>query len=698
MKIQGLKTNDYSDLQQTNANEPNPATELKNSVSQALAEVQQFREANGEYLSEENLVELNRIETMLTAQSAAIDAYGVGGAAGAYASSDEYAFYDMPTGLDPEWNGINSDSIYKDANDMGRFSDDPEWYGEYQGSFTIPNSGDKTNPNKFSFQMTDDMIGVFAESRGRDMIVTVVYGDAEQSRKTWVVKDGSIRSEPFIISAAGVSHGVTIDCSRLLRQHDNVWIHGSEYDDLIKGSQGNDTIIAWKGNDEIFGNAGNDIIYADEYYDRAGQHDPSYGDNDRVHGGLGNDQINMGGGSQDVVFTSDRGEMIAEEEIWENDIAMIPDGIDAVIGGDGNWEVSKIEDGMVTVSNNNPNGVAGEIILDMAELPGYNMAFGEMGSDGSLIVTFAGEAGAFKVKFKDFFKAFLPNTGNPNDAIVSLTINGTDGSEIFNFDKVIINETNSQIINLHGGAGDDLMFGAHNDMLKNGLSTDTEDMLKSSESPAILGSYVNSGVFTSSEQYSYADADKKKWNGYEAGVNPQGQIEIKADAAYAGGRPEVLHLKVPAGYSKGYITQHADGNTYVICVKPTASGRAESIVFKIDGSLGLAYNEILVQSSGTTTVGEGGASTTANSNAIPLIAVSLDDTDYLTSGGEGDDLVFMEEGAKKDSADKESEIVRQQVATAYTNYTPPASSGGGSDGRAAAGAAEGSDDGSGEGA
>lgn len=696
MKIQGLKIKNagFEDLQQEGAGETSVADELKSEVDEALVEVQQFKEENGEYLSEENLVELERIETMLKAESAAIDAWGIGGAEGGAGVEGEYAMWDIPEGLDPGWNGIPDDFIWDDADDAARLADDPEWYGEYAGTIQIPNSGDPMNPTKFGFQMTDDMIGVFAESRGHDMIITVVYED--QTRESWIVEDGCIRTEPFLISAAGLSHGATIDCHRLFRQHDNIWIHGTEHDDDIRGSQSNDIIVAYAGNDIISAEAGDDMVWGDEGYDYAGMADQSYGGHDTLDGGAGNDQIYAGGGS-DTVFSSDEGETVAEWETKENNISAIPPSPDQWLDGYGSWEVSEIEEGMVTVSNMATDGTAGQIDIHMEGMPGYNMAFGEMGTDGSLIVTFVGEEGTFKVKFEDFFDAFLPAGGDPRDAIATFNLIGTEGSEIFNFDKITINETNSQVINLLGGAGEDIVLGVHNDMIKNGVSTDPNEILESTESPSMLGSHVNSGVFTSSDDLPYADADHKNWCGYKSEVNTDGQVYITADTAYDGDRAEVLHLKVPEGYDTGYIAQDTEGNMYVIAVKATASGEADTMVFKIDKDLvadGLGYNEILVQSSGNTTVGAGDASSLASSNPIPLVAISLDENDYMTSGGDGDDLVFLEEGAKK--SDSENEIVWQTVETAYSTYTGSGNASPGIGGESTSGAGEGEGTGAGE--
>jgi hypothetical protein len=662
-KINGIniKSADFSGLQPKQPDETaSTESSIQQEIKAALAEIEQFREENGEFLSEANAAEMDRIETMLKAESAAIDAYGVAGP-GTGGASPASATWDLPDKLDPLWNGVNADSIVQIENDASKLSSDPEAYGEYQGTIEIPNSGDPTRPTLFGFQMTDDMNAAFAESRGKDIVFTVEYENG--SRKSWVIKDGVTRAEPMCISAVGLSHGVTIDATKLFRQNGSSVIWGTEFNDSIKGSQGADTIVGLAGDDEIYGGAGNDQIWGDEKYQYAGQFDPSYGGKDIISGGAGDDII-YGGAGTDTTFASDSGESVAETEAVENDIASAPPDPSEWCNSD-TWQVSDIENDVVTFTNESENGSGGNIDISMAGMPGYTMAFGEATSDGSLLVTFVGDGGSFKAKFEDFFADYMPDSKNAADCIVSLTINGSDANDIMNFDAV---ETTSQVINLLGGAGDDIVLGAHNKLVKDGLSSDPEKLIQSKKNGnAALNTYLNGGIFTEDAEHQYDDdADLTKWCGFEASVNGDKQIEITGDDSYEGERAEVLTLKAPEGYDHGYITNDEDGNTYVILVKPSASGSAETIVIKIDKELGLGYNEILVQNQGTEKVGDGNADTVTPTAAFILTAISLDAGSYLTSGGDGNDLVFVDEGANVEGSAEE--IVWQQVESSYANY------------------------------
>ncbi|MFA4973726.1 MAG: hypothetical protein WC683_14035, partial [bacterium] len=253
-------------------------TELQEKIQAALYQIENFEYAD--YLTEAQLAELNRIKLMLKAESAAISGYAL---TGEYSieGAEGAGYWDQPTELAPEWNGIPPEYMHTDASDGGvgeygaGMSDDPE--AEYAGTVVIPNSGDIVEPTKLGFQMTDDMASLTLESNGRDGILTVTYQDG--TKRYWVIQDLTVRREPMIISAFGLSHGVTIDCSHLIRVSDGtfpnypygarsgVYIHGSMYNDTIFGSQSDDGIVAYDGDDIIDGMAGNDSIYGDMSYE-----------------------------------------------------------------------------------------------------------------------------------------------------------------------------------------------------------------------------------------------------------------------------------------------------------------------------------------------------------------------------------------------------------------------------------------------
>jgi len=636
---------------------------LKADVEGALVAIEEFKDENLEWLTEENLNELERIETMLKAESAAMDGYGYG----MYGpGAVDPTAWELPQELDPLWNGIPEDHINPYGEDANRLAEDPARYGEYMGTVEIPNSGDVAMPTNIGFQMTDDMNALYAESRGRDIIVTAEYTDG--SRKSWVVRDGSVRTEPLVLSGIGLSHGVTIDCHRVYRHGGQpLYIHGTEFDDTIRGSQGDDGIIGYAGADNIDAGAGDDRVYGDEYYEYSGQFDPAYGGDDIIAGGAGND-ILYGGAGLDTQFTSDSSESVNEFERTENDVSVAPPDPSAWFQSE-EWAISDSEDGVLTFQNMG-NGEGGDIKINLEQMPGYNMAYGDMDADGSMIITFVGDEGMFKIKLEDFFTEQF-NADDPTKRIVRLNMQGASGSDIMHFANVNVT---SQIINLLGGAGEDIILGATNQMLADGV--DPSKLTKSQKNGSgILNGHVNAGVFAADEEHPYnEDGSLNKWCGYEA-TEQNGQIVISEDSSYGDERVPELCLKAPEGYTNGYITSDNNGDIYVILVKPTASGSAKTIVYKIDESLRLDYDHIIVKNEVTLTTSEVDSTEFKDLGApFTLTAVSMDESDYVIDGQAGEDLIFAPKGTKV--ADDEREIVWQDILSAPPMSPPSLPSGG----------------------
>ncbi len=669
MKItaQKITNTDFSELQPEATDQTQAEGVDTSDLQAAIAEIEQFEQENAEWLSEENLGEMDRIKTMLIAEKAAIENYGKYGPGGPGGPGGvDPTLWEMPQELDPYWNGVNPDQIVLFDEDASRLDEDPAWYGEYMGTVQVLNSGDPANPTNVGFQMTEDMVGIWGESRGSDIVVTVEYTDGR--RESWMVEGGSVRNEPMIISAIGLE-GAVMDFSRVFRQNGDLYLHGSDGADEIRGSQSGCGIIAYAGDDMIWGGAGDDRIYGDEHYLYAGQFDPSYGGADTVYGGAGND-ILYGGGGIDTSYASDAGESVNEFDTDPvNDLTTTPPDPASWFDSDV-WEYNfdESQDGMLTFRNQSPDGFGGDININMDGMPGYDMAFGDMDADGALVITFVGDEGNFKVKFEDFFSDQF-GANNPMDRIVKLNLYGTSGNDILNFDKV---EVSSQVINLLGGSGEDIILGTHNKLLMDGLNADKLD--KSQKNGAgVLAGHVNEGIFAADDENQYGkDADGKvdlaQWNGYKATAE-DGQIVITEDDDASTSSGEVLCLKAPEGYTHGYITQDtATGDILVIMVKPQASGDAKTIVMRIDGGLGLGYNEILVKNEITTIVGDGEVEQASMGAPFTLTAISLDPNDYIIEGGAGKDLIFAPEGTKVLGDDNE-EIVWEEEAS--TLPTPP---------------------------
>ena len=642
------KANSVDPATQSGSMDPYLA-EIQAQIQEALSEIELFKLENSEWLTEEQLAQMNRIEVTLKAEAAAIQGGGLGGAGAVPGAVDENGnLLNRPEELPPEWGGIPSEYINgSDPYGQDLINDDPSKYGDFAGTITIPNSGDPNIPTNISFQMTDDMTEIYGESRGRDLIVTVVFEDG--SKKSWVIEEGTVRPEPIVFSALGLTHGVKMDFSRVIRidtgdyacnsEHAyRIYMHGSEYDDVLIGTQSErgDKIVGYAGNDTIDGMAGNDLIWGDEHYEASGQHSIEYGGDDTIKGGTGYDTI-YGGGGIDTPYASDKGESVfeTEKDPIEDvaDATTIPDPDDWFYSSgspESDWVADpEIEDGMVVIYNESGN--AGELNIDMPQ--GYNMAYAEQDGDNNLIITFVGEDGTFKIMIEDFFGKF-------DDDAVRLHFFGGADNDIIDFSRV---ELTSQAISIEDAYNsDDIILGAKSALLSDGVELDS--LLESQKnSDNALQNYVDEGAFATDEA-NYTDPSSA--DGYHAEVDEtNNQIHISGDTDHSG----KLNIKAPDGYDVGYMTMHG-GDMYLILVKRSESGKAQTMVFRIDGSLGLDFSDISVSHAIT----EDGEPTFGG--PIPLYAISDDIDDYLIDAGPGNDIVFSQKGGNTKNAEDEVEV------------------------------------------
>lgn len=625
--------------------------ELLRRLEEANEQIEVFKRDNAEHLSEESFLELERIHMMIIAESAAIAAYGVGGGGsvgGASAPGDDSPW--RPQELAPGWNGVRPEHI-NESDPIGRqmIAADPAKYGEFAGTVEIESSGNPEDPTKIAFQMTDEMSAVYAESRGKDVILTVVYQD--NRRESYRVVDLTTRPEDFIISAQGVSHGVTIDLSRVFRISDGVfsplgtrarsYIHGSEFGDTLRGGLGDDVIIGYGGDDFIRGGPGNDLLYGDEYYERSGMAAAGGGDDD-IGGGLGEDII-YGGTGLDTWHTSDWGESINPDmERQVNDILSEPPDIDdGWFSSTGDAWAAEIDDNGEVVIRKESGDRNTDLILKMP--PGYTMASAEMDADGSLVITFGGEGTdasgnrvfkSFRVRIEDFFK--------PGEGITRLNFIGGEGDEIIDFSRI---ECTNQVINIASEGGADIILNVKYKILAEGV--DIENLTTSQRnSNAELEGFAE-GILSG---YSNNEGEQ---GGYIAYVE-DGRIVIdrREPAAQAA---ETIRISAPTGYDRYYIAIDENENcVYVILVNPNEDGRAETIVVKIDAELLGRDDEGNIDDSrivvgNMTTTGEGAERQDRWERITDFAYISLDELDYLVEGGDGSDMIFTQRGAKVES-------------------------------------------------
>lgn len=646
--------------------------ELRAKLEEACAELEGV---DDKYLTDEQYHEKQRLMATLKAEAAAIDAAGINGGNGA----DEAAAGDWYLGeLDPYWNGVpdafrSNDKFAEDA-EIG--VENPEYYGDYVETIQIPDSGNSAAPNSIAFQMTDDMTAVYAETHGRDLVLIVEYADGDSTtRQYYVIKEGAVRPDPIAISAAGLSHGVTIDCRKVFRidesggldpayKNQKMYIIGSDGKDSLYGSQSRDLIVGNAGDDVIDAGAGNDMVFGDEGHNvktyQPGMFDPAKGGNDTIRGGAGTDTI-YGGGGADTTYVSDKGEGIyeAKENTPIEDTLSEPPVVDEEWLTTDGWDpIEGEEDGTIILRNNGTGDPVGGSI-DLTIPPGYTMAFAEASSDGALVITFVGEdeqnnPTSFKVKIEDFFGSAFGGSQNP-DGVVRLNFMGNEENNIIDFSQIAEKTLTSQVINISDeSGGDDIILGPKSDLLSQGV--DLENFLTSQgNGDGKLDSYVQDGVFVTSSGEPDTDSNKSTYNGYQA-TAADNQIVISKDDTPGVGEPAgTLKLVVPTGYTKGYITKDELGNLYVVCVKPDAAGgKPKTIVFKIDEAIvadspdgaGLSWNDIYVceRGTGSNKDGQNSEYTNVDIEIVPISNPEDQPYDYMIDGGDGDDLVIAQKG------------------------------------------------------
>ncbi len=627
--------------------------DLKARLEEALRELEEYREEYGTSLTDEILQQMGRLEVTMKAEMAALEAYGEGGAVSG--TSPAGNMWDPPSGLPPEFSVPEGGTLDITQNpEDAAICDEPE---AYAGTVTFESTD-------LNFSLQDDSISeVEVETKGKDLVLTLIYEDG--SKKSWVIKDGAVRSETIIIDATTMGHSVKIDASRSLRISDGkhgrpygevygfqIW--GSNHDDTIYGSQGVDGIVALAGNDKIDGGAGDDVIFGDDLYET--QHATEVNgvaltnenSRDDIRGGAGADQIYGGSGidtsyaSDDVNGTSPDVVRDMGGEVFE-DTASAPSPDDWMTLDD-NWEWEEDDDGTIVLKHTGEEG--GQIDIDnMPE--GYTMAMAEVDPDDpdSLIITFVGEdedgnPQTFKMKIEGFFENTVGM--DPSLAVITLNIHGSEEGDIIDFHKITpAVEHTSVNINIYGEGGNDMILGVESALVRDGI--DTSDPLTSTAGERELNRVNDDDVFFNDDEDSDGYHD-----GYEATVEGN-QIVIREDGDTETETGDTVRLVAPEGYDHGYITVGEDGYTYVVLV----NDEGDTIVYKFEDS-DLDYTNIFFYTGRPEDSEEG----TTEYEEIDLTPVSFEaGADYgALSGGDGSDVIFGHKNSKFDD-DEEDLIV-----------------------------------------
>lgn len=642
-------------------------------IEAANAELERVLVENDEFLSDESRATIERLLATLRAEAAAIDGAGYGMGYNPETGEIEAVDYASRTSLPEMGSGWDGGIISEYQEDADRL--EPE-DGDYMGTIEIEASGDPMNPTAVMFSFDDAFEAEISEggridnvdvvSRGRDLVVTASGTDAEgnEIRKSWVIREGTVRPEPIVFNFTTLSHGINFDASRAYRISDGsynsyygvtrgFYIHGTAYGDNIYGSQGDDAIVGWENYaegtsanddtviDNIDGMAGNDRIYGDEDSEAFG----SEGGRDIIRGGAGNDTL-YGGGNIDTRYASDSiaagspGGVNQFERVADDTNLTLPDPsswIDAP-----GWEATTDSSGMVTLSN---TGDSTNNQLDITLPPGYSMAFGEVAPDGtSLLITFVGEDAegnpqTCQLTVDDFMRG---RTGFSPEDVLHLNVHGSDESNIIDFSK--IRNLESQVINIFGHAGDDILLAPPSDRMTAGLSRD--ELLHST---GATSASIRDSIILDPNDENYFDAVIDE-------TTDRIRITVGENTP-----PEdaMLSLVAPEGYTYGYLSRDPDnGNLLVIMVSPDTG---DTLVVEIEGSTNIDYNEIEVVNTRVEDLDDaldddGELDGNAISGPWTLIPITLGEDDYTVDSGAGSDLLFAPSGTNF-VADSEDEII-----------------------------------------
>lgn len=653
---------------QNTETEDTGSSEIQDRIEEANAELSRVLEEYDEYLSDEQRAEIECLLATLRAESAAIDGAGYGVGYNPETGEIEAVNYASREGLAEMGSGWNGGIISTYPDDANRLDQED---GEYMGTIEIEASGDPMNPTAVMFSVDDafeaEITGggridnVDVRSQGRDLVVTIsgTDGSGNEITKSWVIREGTVRPEPMIFNFTQLGHEIHFDASRAYRISDGsynryygvpsgFYIHGTAFNDTIYGSQGDDKIVAWEGDDTIDAMAGNDTVWGDEQYDVGGSCGPD-GGRDTIRGGAGNDTL-YGGGNIDTRYASDSPSNGNAEAVYEFDGGFIDDSNVTLppsqewINAPG-WEYDVDSNGMATLRN---TGDASNNQLEITLPDGYTMAFGEIGPDGnSLVITFVGEDAngnpqTCQLTIEDFMRGM---TGHSPDDILHLTINGSDQSDIIDFSK--IQNLESQVININGHAGDDILLAPPSERMTEGL--DREDLLHST---GALTELDRGQLILDENEDGYFDAEIDE-------TNRRFTITLNDDNPIPDGVEPTLTLVAPEGYTNGYLSRDPDsGNLLYIMVNPDTK---DTIVVEITDSTGLDFSEVVIVNKKIEDLDaafdpDDGFDNDAIGGAWPLIPISLDVNDYTIDGGAGADLIFAPRGTNF-IVDSEDEVI-----------------------------------------
>ncbi|MBI5299755.1 MAG: hypothetical protein HY877_05635, partial [Deltaproteobacteria bacterium] len=534
-------------------------------------------------------------------------------------------------------------------------------------------------------------------------------------KKAWLGKDHVTNvSVPLAVDAHNVKQGVKIDLSRVYRISDGskgvpygttagFSVIGSNFKDNIIASEGDDIIAGLAGDDTLSGQAGKDQIYGGgwkELMDSLGLKIADDG-NDTIDGGIGKDTID-GGGGFNTGFKTD--ETIGANAEYQTNILNRIDGHNTTplesswLGSDTyGWESKEVKSGEVELTETYDINDSRPNVLSLKMPDGYDMAFAEETTDGSLKITMVGKderTGAPKTFTITVKRAFSSRTG-PSASLNSpftLKFDGNGKDNIIDFHSV---DFKNNLLKISGLAGDDMILAPTNDLVQENITLDnltgTQNRISRRELQDKKDDFIPDHDKTDPNEYGY---------GIRATIGNANEIVIEKTVA---GTDERKVFIDPTDYDKAYVMQDPKNSAdlLVVLVKRGAAGSPPTtVVIRIKDyekfSASAETNKkanlswlTIGKKNRTATAGEDDSAGTAPeaftpfTNVVPLIHAKLNSDNKPDSGtvidaGEGDnDFVFH---AKEDQVTgQETDVEGHYTAGASDPArVPPNTSGDGS--------------------
>ena len=534
------------------------AKELQSKLQDALQEAYHAEDQYGLYegVSEKASMELQiaRLKTSLALVTNYIDTgiwdpslgQGAPGAGTPAAGTSPADTMEIRNEWKSGWNGNFITAT--DSSDSQAFTD-----GTYMGSVYEQAPGDPSQPTQIGFKLDENAVNLKVYNHGQDLIIKQTLADGKIQYwvgKNWVTKIDIRLAFDASAVKKNKDHPLKMDFSGAYRIGNSganfskeppigFLIRGSQGNDVITGSQNGDKIFGGAGDDVIDGRGGDDFIFGDDTLANPLTHKAAlvFGEsigNDVILGGDGNDYID-GSGGINTGFNSDSGETNASHNIQKSVSRQVGNPFNSSwMSGSSGWQASQSSqmNGEVTLERSG----SGFSTLNLTMPPDFDMVTAAQDGDTGVTLTFVGkDASGAPITQKVHLRDFL------SQPPVKLVINGNDKDNIIDLHR-ITNNNQTNIIEIHGGKGDDMLFGAQNALTRDGLDPHTM--------------FTTSGSVTSDL------------------VNPADEtthVEVKNNRVEVSGAND-FDIVAPAGYDEAYYIRGNNHDVYVVLVHPAAGG------------------------------------------------------------------------------------------------------------------------------